>query len=115
MITNMTEKIRFVRLINLTLGLTLLLGLFSMPSMQAGSMTMMDKTGAFYGNAPAGHGHNPPTLCCSDGIGSLIMACGVIVPHFSFVTQFVGAQRVISLPLSVRIAYRETATPPPKI
>lgn len=115
MTTNMTGKIRFARLFNFALGTMLLLGLFSMPSIQAGFMTMAADAGTFYANAPAGHGHDMPTPCCSDMTGSLAMTCGVLIPCFAWAVPAAGTQRTTLSPLFVHITCRDTATPPPKI
>ncbi len=114
MTTNMTGKIRFARLFNFALGMMLLFGLFSMPSMQAGFMTMAADAGTFYENAPAGHGHDMPTPCCGDAVGSLVMACGFLIPYFAWAIPSAETQRAALSPLFVHITHRDTATPPPK-
>lgn len=102
----MTGKMHTAWLFQIVLGLMLFIGLFPMPTMSMQDGHMSTSSGA---------GHRAPTSCCTDTIGSLVITCGVLIPHNDAAIYFAGTQRVALSPLLIPTTYREIVTPPPKI
>ena len=111
----MTGKTQVVWLLQFSLALVLLIGLYAMPPMfmQAKHMSMTSEANTVYGKASGEH--SAPTPCCNDMFGSLSLTCGVIIPHCAYMTHFVGTQRVAFSPFFGDVTYRNLVTPPPKI
>ena len=119
MLTAMLGKKFTAKLLSIVLGYVLVIGSLPitnpMVSMQAMRMdTALTSQASVSQNNPTKNAGDIPSMPCCDAISAYSIACGFLVPQYTYMTRAGDSDRVINSNPIVQPIYIETVNPPPK-